>query len=432
MRILVISELFPPHYVGGAELSCREHVEGLRGRGHEVSVLTSSWGLPRAASTAAVHRVLRADPLNLAPCRDGRARRVTGLARWPARVARPLVLARNRTLARRVLARVRPQVAYVWNMRYVSVRPILAAQALGIPIVYRVEDYWLADLRRGLKSGWHGPRRWYRAVAAGLSAWGRLDVRHMVMNSEALRQSYLTAGFGLDSMTVIPTGLPADWLSPPPEPAVAPTDRIGGGPALAFVGRLSPEKGPEVALRVLALLARQPVGRGATLDVIGSGSAAYLEELTALAGSLGIGARVRFAGMVDHAAMIARYPRYDALLFPSRWAEPFGRSVVEAMARGVPVVATGHGGPAEIIAHGETGLLVPPGNVEVVAGAMAAALDRLLSQPALWQRVRAAALERVRRDYALEGTIARVEAYLAGVVGRAEVGRPRRDAACAF
>lgn len=427
MRILVISELYPPHYIGGAELSCREHVEGLRGRGHDVSVLTSSWGLERPSSGGGEYRVLHTDPLTLTSRRDGRARGAVGPARWIARVARPFVLGRNLAVAREVLARVRPQVAYVWNMRYVSVRPVLVAQAMGIPIVYRVEDYWLADLRRALDGERAGLRRRYRAATAGLTTCAGLDTRHLLMNSQALRQNYAIAGFDPEGMTLIPTGLPAEYLLPSPGAVDAPAVRGNGVRSLAYVGRLSPEKGLEVAIRALALLTRERVGQDVTLDVIGSGAGAYRRRLASLVERLSLDRRVRFVGKVDHDGMIERYARYDVLLFPSLWAEPFGRSVVEAMARGVPVVATRRGGPAEIIADGETGVLVPPGDAEAMAGAVV----RLLTRPALWRGIREAALERVRRDYTLDGTIARVEAYIGAVVAGADTASAPRGAQCA-
>ncbi len=88
---------------------------------------------------------------------------------------------------------------------------------------------------------------------------------------------------------------------------------------------------------------------------------------------------MHFEPWVAHDELPARYAAADAFVFPSIWAEPFGIPVAEAMAAGLPVVATGVGGIPEIVADGETGILVSPGDSD----SLAEALETIVADPAL-------------------------------------------------
>ncbi len=142
------------------------------------------------------------------------------------------------------------------------------------------------------------------------------------------------------------------------------------------------------ALRAAALLLpRLPQLR---LTIAGSGP----EEasLRALAAELGLQDRVHFAGSLDRNAIAALYGQADLLLNPSL-ADNMPNSVLEAMASGVPVVSSHVGGLPYMLRDGETGLLVPPGE----PAQLAAAAERLLTEPGLWERVASAALQEVQR-----------------------------------
>jgi glycosyltransferase involved in cell wall biosynthesis len=115
---------------------------------------------------------------------------------------------------------------------------------------------------------------------------------------------------------------------------------------------------------------------------------AYQAELERLVGELGLEGAVIFAGQQPDVPTIMR--AVDAILLPS-WEEPFGRVVAEGMAAGRPVIATTVGGPAETIADGRTGLLAPPKE----PAAWAAAITRLLDDPAFARRLGAAGRQAV-------------------------------------
>jgi glycosyltransferase involved in cell wall biosynthesis len=201
-------------------------------------------------------------------------------------------------------------------------------------------------------------------------------------------------------------------------------------PALVIVGQITPWKGQETAIRALAqlperfsttrlLIVGAPVfaAAGTSYDNL-----AYLNRLRELVSELGVGDRVIFLG--------ARSDVPDVLaaatlaLVPS-WVEPFGRVVIEAMAMGVPVVATERGGPAEILAGEAGGVLVPPRD----AAAWSHAIERLLDDRDERTRLGATGRRRALARYTLDRFVSRVlAAYAVGVGGEAFVGTRSRAA----
>jgi glycosyltransferase involved in cell wall biosynthesis len=114
---------------------------------------------------------------------------------------------------------------------------------------------------------------------------------------------------------------------------------------LAFLGRMEPAKGPDLAIDVARRLGRPLVLAGAITDP------GFFEERIGPA----LGNGIRYAGIVDHAGKCALLADAACTLMPSRWEEPFGLVAVESQACGTPVVALGNGGLPELIDHGVTG-----------------------------------------------------------------------------
>lgn len=171
---------------------------------------------------------------------------------------------------------------------------------------------------------------------------------------------------------VLPLGVNVDRFTP--DPTWAGSSRAGCL-RLAFVGRLVPEKGLDVVLEAMAGEA------GWHLEVLGTGP----EEpaLRARADGLGLADQVTFLGSVAQEDLPAAYRRADILVVPSQdtpaWTEQFCRVAVEAMACGVPVVASAVGSLPEVV--GDGGLLVPPGDPEKLRAALRClAEDRALRQ----------------------------------------------------
>jgi phosphatidyl-myo-inositol alpha-mannosyltransferase len=186
-----------------------------------------------------------------------------------------------------------------------------------------------------------------------------------------------------------------------------------------FAGRLEPRKGPETLLRAVpAVLAAVP---GARVAFAGrdAGSGA---ELARLAGALGVAGAVELLGHVDRAALDAQLAAATVCAVPSRW-ESFGNVVAEAALAGRPVVASDIAPFRELVGDGETGRLVPAGDVD----AWAAALVGVLRDPARARAMGAAGAARVRA-LGDPGRIARetLAAYEDAIAGAAAGAARRR------
>jgi glycosyltransferase involved in cell wall biosynthesis len=147
-------------------------------------------------------------------------------------------------------------------------------------------------------------------------------------------------------------------------------------PVFAYLGRLKKYKGVHFVVRAFAAM-RHPT---ATLEIAGAGD--YRGELEKLASSLDLGARVRFLGRISEAEKLALLRRAWALVFASP-KEGWGITNLEAAACATPVVASNSPGIRESVRDGETGYLVPHGDVR----AMGAAMGRLAADPALVTRL---------------------------------------------
>lgn len=139
-----------------------------------------------------------------------------------------------------------------------------------------------------------------------------------------------------------------------------------GRKAVLILARLEPEKGVDVAI--------DAIGRVADVDLVIAGSGSCSGALESKAAQLGINHRVHFLGhRNDPASLLARA---DVFVLPSH-VEGLPLSVLEAMAAGVPVVATDIGGTREAVEHEKTGLLVPPGD----SNALASAIEHVFAEP---------------------------------------------------
>jgi glycosyltransferase involved in cell wall biosynthesis len=176
------------------------------------------------------------------------------------------------------------------------------------------------------------------------------------------------------------------------------------GPRIGYVGRMAPQKRPD---RLVEAFGRMRTT--ASLVLVGDGpDRTRVQRLVAASPARG---RITEVGFVDHATVPAVLASLDVLVLPSAYEE-MGSVLTEAMAAGLPVVASDVGGIPEVVRHGETGLLVPPDDVD----ALAAALDRLAGDPVLRAALAAGARARARR-YAwpyLAGRVAEVYARVLG------------------
>jgi glycosyltransferase involved in cell wall biosynthesis len=163
-----------------------------------------------------------------------------------------------------------------------------------------------------------------------------------------------------------------------------------------------------VLIKALDLLVNRGRRTDIQLHIVGDGDEVYMKELKRMIQRMRLARTVLLHGKVGHDGLLAYYDRADILLVPSLWQEPFGLVVVEAMARGLPVIASDEGGPAEIVTHGKDGILVKPGDER----ALASAITDLLGHEDWRVRLAINARATVARRFTLEENINRVEQHL--------------------
>ncbi|MGH9247383.1 MAG: glycosyltransferase family 4 protein [Acidimicrobiales bacterium] len=356
IRVLVVTRLYPPHGVGGYELTCLDTVERWRAKGHDVTVLTSDARVPGARDAGSEPHVRRQlTLLGLAP--NG----VRVPTAWQMRLA---VVGDHISVAR--LLRRRPDVISVWNPAGLSLGLLGRLEASGRPLVYVISDHW-PEYAPSVDPTRHWPLTPWRGPGAQSTA---------VFCSKSLRARLVRYGFeGHDSRVVWPGVDRGDF------PPVITTDQRPWRWRLLFVGRLAAEKGVATAVRALAHLPKPSI-----LDIVGHGAPDFVDHLRALATEVGARDRVRFS-VADRAELSARYAAADAVVFPSEWEEPFGLVPLEAMACATPVVATATGGSGEYLRDGGNCVVFRAGDEADLANAV----QRLAGDPGLRRRLVVAA-----------------------------------------
>lgn len=233
--------------------------------------------------------------------------------------------------------------------------------------------------------------------------------RVICITSSLERFNVERVGLPASKLTVIHYGLdrlPEAW-GPPGGPDLPADARV-----LLAVSRLERQKGLDVAIEALARI--RPRHPRAVLLVLGAGS--LEQELLALAAERGVADAVFLPWRVGDVAAWLR--RAELLVHPARW-EGFGLALLEAMLAELPIVATRVSSIPEIVADGETGLLVAPDDPE----GLAAALDRLLSDDALRASYGRAGLERAHHAFSVARMVEQTERVYAETAARAD-GRP--------
>ena len=345
MRILLVTDWNPRQ--GGAENYIGWLRDGLREAGDEARLLTSSTGTVG----------------------DGAADYVAyGTQKVAAQVFLQLWNPFAVMTVRRALAEFQPDVALV-NMFALYLSPAVLSALADVPIVMLVTDYKcicpigskllpdesLCQVRAGwvcCANGCVNPLHWLRdqpRYALIRSTLGR--AARVLACSDWVQQEL--AREGIKSQVVS--------LAAPP-PGLLFRRQPAPDPVFIFCGRLDREKGVDLLLRAFSRLrAEFPSAR---VRVIGRGP--LRSDLERTADALGLTNTVEFCGWLSMREIETKFFDAWALVVPSVWAEPLGLVAIEALVRGVPVIASATGGLTHVIEHGVSGLLFPNNDADAL------------------------------------------------------------------
>jgi glycosyltransferase involved in cell wall biosynthesis len=370
VKIVVVSGIWPPD-VGGPATHAPEVSEYLLGRGHEVEVVTTADRAP-APTPYPVHWVSRRIPMGI-----------------------------RHVVAAGTVHRVGREADVVYSTGMVG-RSALGSAVARVPLVLKLTSdptYERAVRYHVYTDDLDSYQRARDPRIAALRLMRDLELRaatRIVIPSASLAAMAVEWGVPAEKVEVLP--------NPVVTPELAPREQLRArhgleGRTLVFAGRLSIQKAVGVTLDALAQL------EGVSLVLAGDGPDAGL--LRRRASELSLDGRVRFLGPQPRERVLELLGAADAVVLSSNW-ENFPHVLVEALGVGTPVIATATGGVTEIVTDGENGLLVPPGDPD----ALAAAVRRYFEDPALQDRLRAAARGSVTR-FAPEKIYGRLEEILA-------------------
>ncbi len=341
LKILVISNYYPPNQQGGYEIACYRMVEALIKLGHQIGVICSTHLTNFSNSTSQtlkkksypnVYYSLKRHDYNQQTRKETKNINQYNI-NWTAKH----------------LKHNHYDICYVWNLQSLGIETLLPILENRIPIIYEFGDFWLKAYQ---KPKWYRyiQRIWYQRPYDKIHFQPAISVSDWF--TQALKDECL-----LDTVYTIENAIQLD-----PEPLLESPTAFN---KILFCGRVVKEKGVETAINALKFIHKKQ--NTVTLDIIGFISTQYQTELNQLILELGLTDYIRFLPMSDDLSKI--YPNYDVLFMPTQTREPFGMVLIEAMHYGLICFASDRYGPKNIIQHEHSGILIDSDKPESWASA---------------------------------------------------------------
>ena len=389
MKIMIISNLYPPYVLGGYEILCEQVVERLKTKGHTCLILTSDH--QSDTSTGHIERSLTLyRPFSESAGFERKRRSVT------AKI--------NRKKTREAIRRIEPDVIFIWSLLRLTPGPARAAEESEIPVFYTFNDENIAGFARHPFS--LHPRGFYHwfmdSFITPEITVSDLSFEHTTCISNVTKQNIISKGVPIHNSLIIHQGIPIDKFPLREKAPGTVSDPI----RILYAGQLHPYKGVHTIIDALGTLSKEPELPDVTLTIAGTGPDSYLAELEKHSGRAGI--QPDLIGRIPHDQMPALYRDHDIFVFPSIWQEPFGLTHLEAMASGLPVVSTVNGGQGEFLTHDENCLAFRPDDPQELAEA----LKRLLTDEQLRRKLAIAGRETVERGFTFSRYVDTLEKQL--------------------
>lgn len=410
MRILFLSNFFPPARPGGYTQWCHEVAERLAERGHTIGVLTSCYELEKVPTNEPnIFRLLflEGDLAYYEPLHF--------FTRWKKQHRENLVFLEH------TVKGFAPDLIFVWGMWALSkALPALAEQLLPGRVVFYLSDYWPSTLDMHT-TYWQSPARHWpmqvpkrvlgKVAMSMLANEGQPDLKleQVICVSARVRDLLVEAGLPIQHARVIHGGTDMERFLD-----VRKRDYRSGHLKLLYAGQLVRHKGVHTAIEAMARLVNRRSMNQISLTLVGSGHPDYEAFLRELVERERLHDFVTFHKPVSKDKMPAILQQFDVLIFPSIYEEPLARITQEAMASGLVVVGTTTGGTKEILRDGQTGFTFAPED----ADGLAEQVTRLIIDPDLCCRLAEAGRQTVSENFTLDKMVKEIEDYLLDCLAR--------------
>ena len=395
MKIFIISNLFPPHYLGGYELLCKNVCDELAARGHELFVLTSDH--KSSEESKAEQGIYPVERLLKLYAPFGQPAGMNYLARYRTTKT-------NYSSAMSSLSKFSPDVVFVWSQLRLTLGAAYAAKDLGLEPIFTFNDDHICSYR-ARTTNWSA-KQMAKYFAVNLLApkltVGGLNLNRSTSISKSIKEDIEEQGVAIAKTRIIYQGIPLSDFPLKKEPGLLSKETT----KLLYAGQLHEYKGVHTVIEAVAKLVK--VGRKVELTIAGSGNQGYEQRLESLVRELQLSETVNFIGRVKREQMHSLYTDHHIFVFPSIWREPFGLTHLEAMACGTTVVSTTNGGPGEFIEDMKNSLEFKSED----SGSLASKIELLLDDEGLSMKLASSARNMVTERFSMKRYVDDIETFL--------------------
>lgn len=376
-KILICSNFYPPFFVGGAEIIAHEQAYQLRNAGYEVAIFCAKhddsdrrYSLTRETFDGLqVFRVIQHTQ--------------------DYQVNNNFYKPEINKLFKTVIDRFQPDVIHFHNIIGLSMGIVEIAYRRNIKTVLTLHDHWGFCFKNTLLKGYdfvcqdfskceeclpeltdNQQRRLHIRLRNDYIALQLSKVDQLVSPSSYLASAYIKAGFSSDKLTVLSNGVNVQRFAQITKKLSQAVMRF------TFIGYLGVHKGVHVLMAAIKLLLQGGyLGNLCTINIVGTGD--MMEELKKFVTENQLNSVVKLWGKVKHSEIETVYQSTDVLINPSIWPENEPVTILEAMATGIPILASALGGNLNLVVEGVNGCLFESGNAQMLAEKMVEmALDR--------------------------------------------------------
>ena len=374
LKILVISNLFPPQVIGGYERAIADYARCLHHRGHEVLVLTAN-----VEGLATSYSQSEPEPMLVKRCFSlwGSLTK-PGFPMESPPYATAIAIQNYQALAQEI-QHFQPEVCLAGNIDYLGQTVLEQLLAANIPVAHYIMNAvpgYPVDLTP------QSPLYQY------------ITVSNWVQNS--LKEK----GYPTNTAQTIYPGAAIDKFY---QPEIPPCDKL----RIAYAGLVMPFKGTDVLIEALYLLHQAGIDFTATIAG-GSHTAEFRESLEDFLTTEGLADKVKFLGLLKQQELIELYKTHNIWVLPSRFDEPFSIGLLEAMAAGLTIITSDTGGSPEAIDHQVNGLIFESENSLDLADN----IYFLAGNPEVWENITRQGQQRALGEFGRTRTIEEIEVLL--------------------